>query len=410
MAGVSPFLTAGEVFKSPSRTARLIEAYWCYCEVTYSDKLWKLLLRPAIHGGVLAPTQAQRLNYRHWTEVTTVLYDVFEPNRIRAALQRSERNLGHLIFSQSSWAAFLGELTSPATDPLTRMFGERGLTNSPTFLRDSQFYGSLFVNEGSRVERQTYCYRFDKQYWSVTPAFPLNMFVNQKYASDWNIGYEEAVNKIKDTTTLELRWQRTTLRSLLASGKHSTVSLQEMIADRQAQLPRWPLSQFYAVTGVDRINLLFKTIVQKNTRDVAIGPLEYCGTGHIVLDSHGNKILTVCWADVGSLPLALLKREVFGLNRRTSGIAKVGKAKKAMTNHSKEKAAEKVQKLLGSGNFSFSTLEADTNEQVSEQPVKRRRLSQDQRLALQNEPMTSDGGGKENFDRRDRQKRKGPLQ
>lgn len=82
--GVSPFLTAGEVFKSPSRTARLIEAYWCYCEVTYSDKLWfvnllvsvhnlqtnrKLLLRPAIHGGVLAPTQAQRLNYRHWLMV-----------------------------------------------------------------------------------------------------------------------------------------------------------------------------------------------------------------------------------------------------------------------------------------------------------------------------------------------------
>lgn len=60
------------------------------------------------------------------TEVTTVLYDVFEPNRIRAALQRSECNLGHLIFSRSSWAAFSGELTSPATDPLTRMFGERG--------------------------------------------------------------------------------------------------------------------------------------------------------------------------------------------------------------------------------------------------------------------------------------------
>lgn len=57
-----------------------------------------------------------------------------------------------------------------------------GLINSPTFLRDSQFYGSLFVNEGSRVERQTYCYRFDKQYWSVTPAFPSNIFVNQKYA------------------------------------------------------------------------------------------------------------------------------------------------------------------------------------------------------------------------------------
>lgn len=106
--------------------------------------------------------------------------------------------------------------------------------------------------------------------------------------------------------------------------------------------------------------------------------------------------LTVCWADVGSLTPALLRREVSGLNRRTSGIARVGRAKKAMTNRSKEKAAEKVQKLLDSSDSPFPTPKADTNELVSERPAKRRRLSQDQRIALHNEPMMSDGG-KESF-------------
>lgn len=35
--GISPYLTAGEVFRSPSRTARLCEAFWQYAFTTYED-------------------------------------------------------------------------------------------------------------------------------------------------------------------------------------------------------------------------------------------------------------------------------------------------------------------------------------------------------------------------------------
>lgn len=40
--GISPFLSAYEVFRCPSRTARLLDAYWCFCKRTHSEELWYL--------------------------------------------------------------------------------------------------------------------------------------------------------------------------------------------------------------------------------------------------------------------------------------------------------------------------------------------------------------------------------
>lgn len=53
---------------------------------------------------------------------------------------------------------------------------------------------------------------------------------------------------------------------------------------------RWPDSPFHLISGDDRTKLFFHSIVNKNTRDVAIGPLEYCGTGRIVTDKHKKKM------------------------------------------------------------------------------------------------------------------------
>ncbi|KAJ3966689.1 hypothetical protein EV361DRAFT_872191, partial [Lentinula raphanica] len=411
MAGVSPFLTAGEVFKNPSRTARLVDAYWSYCKTTYSDNLWKQLLRPAIHEGILAPTQAQRLKYRHWLMVygkdkiyctpwegklaedyenviATVassisqpyirnesgLYDVFEPNRIRSALEHEAFNLGHLIFSSSDWLVLNGGRIYFHEDPLTQMFKDRGLLESATYLRAADFYQSLFAAESEKVERHTFSYRSDKQYWSITPVFPQNMFVNQRSASIWNESYISALENIRTTTLADFERKRKTSRSRRTESDHPVISLEDMVLEKQTQLPRWPLSQFHALVGLSRTNILFKTIVEKNTRDVAIGPLEYCGTGRMVTDTHGKKILTICWSDVGSLSRDQLHREVSGLNRRTSGIAKQGKAKKAMTERSKAKTSEKVEKLLGQRSSS-DVHESSLSEQSAS---KKRRMSQDQ--------------------------------
>lgn len=146
------------------------------------------LLRPAIHDGVLAPTQSQRLQYAYWLCVygkdmvkctrreavlideyivcgftmfhftnfhwlyylsdqgtlkrvqssseffirngensePPLLYDVFEPNHIESALSRPAFNLGHLIFSSVGWQD-LGRLQPSSSDPITALFKERGL-------------------------------------------------------------------------------------------------------------------------------------------------------------------------------------------------------------------------------------------------------------------------------------------
>jgi hypothetical protein len=42
------------------------------------------------------------------------------------------------------------------------------------------------------------------------------------------------------------------------------------------------------VTGKNRQDMLFKTIVNRQ-KDVAVGPLEYCGNGTVIRTTHGKK-------------------------------------------------------------------------------------------------------------------------
>ncbi|KAK7041364.1 hypothetical protein R3P38DRAFT_2768692 [Favolaschia claudopus] len=122
LPGLSPFITACELFSSPSRTACFLAAYYTYIRVGEAG-LWRLL-SPCIHQGVLAPTTEQRLRYADWlyvwgkervymsirmsrlldsynktleayaaaSEVTcratvTDLFDVFEPTLVEPALE-----------------------------------------------------------------------------------------------------------------------------------------------------------------------------------------------------------------------------------------------------------------------------------------------------------------------------------
>jgi hypothetical protein len=56
------------------------------------------------------------------------LYDVFEPNYLRASLTHKPLNLGSLIFGQHKWKHLLQspQSTVQRDDPLTEMFRESG--------------------------------------------------------------------------------------------------------------------------------------------------------------------------------------------------------------------------------------------------------------------------------------------
>lgn len=196
-----------EVFDCPSRCARLFEAYWVYSHesqnafeyVSYHfffmwlTNLSREFVKPAIdvRTGIIAPTDEQRLKYRHKLRVfakgrTAVpprmaclareykvrfsvqlrsdgdtesllsqnrlreiselgvevyrdkiddLYDPFEPHFLVEAFEakRSMKayNFGHLIFNPEYWAAHgIGEARVGEWDPLTLMFIKEGMYSS----------------------------------------------------------------------------------------------------------------------------------------------------------------------------------------------------------------------------------------------------------------------------------------
>ncbi|KAK7034827.1 hypothetical protein R3P38DRAFT_2771895 [Favolaschia claudopus] len=136
------------------------------------------------------------------------------------------------------------------------------------------------------------------------------------------------------------------------------------------------------VTGDARQSMLFKSIVQ-TTQGVSIGPLEYCGNGHMVQVGK-NAFLAVCKGDprVSTYPE---ERVLRGLNCISSKLEVSGKRKRGRT----AKENRKLDKALGTpqaGHERAGKLGVEEPEDVEVEevkPPKRRRLNADQRLALQ---------------------------
>ncbi|KAJ7927920.1 hypothetical protein B0H13DRAFT_1598279 [Mycena leptocephala] len=218
--------------------------------------VWELkLLRPCIHEGFLAPTTEQRLKYANWLHVwgkervlvsdrmsnlidmfhetlnqseegglpvsrnsLDSLYDVFEPTLIAGTLKRHPE-FGPLIFGQEEWLS-LGGVVQMHDDALTAFYRQNDLLRVSTKLHPN-FYSPIFLSasELNRAHRNTFTFHGNKEMWSITRNFPPTL------------------------------------------------------------LARPP--KIVPITGSARQAMLFKHIVQ-NTQSVSIGPLEYCGNGHVV--------------------------------------------------------------------------------------------------------------------------------
>ncbi|KAK7000898.1 hypothetical protein R3P38DRAFT_3053515 [Favolaschia claudopus] len=267
LAGLSMQLTEAEVFTNPSRIARIALAYLQFLH--RSETGLEELLRPALHDGYLAPTKQQRLKYLDWLHVyakdrtrlpermaslvdeykakiwirdeNMTLYDVFEPSLVSVGLQLPH-NLGHLVFGREAWIAMGGTL-SDESDPLTVLYADEELLDSPTFLRPKH-YSPLFLASSDASSLSLFLAATStpiegrkKQLWSITPC-PTN-----------SQGCSDTRDKIVPTE----------------------------------------------ITGVPRRRMLFSYIVQQ-TRKVAIGPLEYCGNAHLVRIGSSD-VVVPCYGD-----------------------------------------------------------------------------------------------------------------
>ncbi|KAH9948432.1 hypothetical protein B0H21DRAFT_821093 [Amylocystis lapponica] len=352
IAGVSPLLTEAEVFDNPSRTARLCEALYVYA-ARAREEVWDLL-KPCIHDGILAPTDDQRMEYSRWLHVfgklrtkmspsmirlldsyvarlaefedtpnktwnrsdTTDLYDVFDPAYITSGMEKPG-HLSHLVFGTSS-----GLPGMVPTDPLTQMFKTRQLLESPTFLWP--LAGCEWRHDQGRTVaahdgwRPTYTYHGAKQIWCIMPNFP-----------------ENSAPGLPTRNALEVR--------AITSIELDTLSDQE------------------------RRKLTFRHVIYVS-REVVVGPLEYCGNGRIVKKSGGGgKVLSLCRADPSLSPY-YAEREMRGISRRGFALDQPGKAKGRMTAH--QRAA-------------VPNLRQRDSENVAVPPRKKRRIGADQRLILE---------------------------
>ncbi|KZV79623.1 hypothetical protein EXIGLDRAFT_782072, partial [Exidia glandulosa HHB12029] len=138
--------------------ARLVETAWFWMGECRGSVFHDHVI-PALHGGLLVPTQQQRIrcgknafhffaksSSRGTKRVQTLQtmckedcdnnvpfrYDIFEPFHIKSAFEKSV-HLGELIFGDRFPDTGIRPSAS-ATSPLTDMFRKAGLLNAPTRL------------------------------------------------------------------------------------------------------------------------------------------------------------------------------------------------------------------------------------------------------------------------------------
>ncbi|EPQ61203.1 hypothetical protein GLOTRDRAFT_90440 [Gloeophyllum trabeum ATCC 11539] len=273
-AGLSPWLTEGEVIRCPSRLARLCAAFYSFAYAVRHGNMLLKLLRPCMDKDTLtiAPTVNQRLKYKDmltvWAKAfkQSKLYDFFEPNAVRPALTLDRCNLGALIFGEKEWAR-LGSAKSLVVDPLTVMFRRRGLLSKRTFLTPYDAtsdvgYSTLFwepgpLEAGSKKpsgykRRPIHAFHLRKDVWTVAHPFPDN--------------------------------------SVVMSGKKPSSVI------------------YYEFTGSEKKAKLFLNIVKKDTGAVAVGPLEYCGNA-VPVRINGRTQIAVAAMDP-NLSMAIRIREI----------------------------------------------------------------------------------------------------
>ncbi|KAJ6557148.1 hypothetical protein B0H10DRAFT_2201437 [Mycena sp. CBHHK59/15] len=325
MAGLSPFLTVCELFSSPSRTARFLAAFYTYIDHGESN-LWALL-QPCIHEGVLAPTTEQRLRYMDW------LY-VWAKDRVFMSRRMSQLLDDFHLFIQQFSQDVLGKFASDESTTCRGDVDDLYDVFEPTLVEPAL---QAHPNFGSLI--------FGEPAWAVM-GDPHLLIVERRRCG-------LLLGTSLQVCTGVVYQHHPVLRTLSLS--ESGISM----------LP-----------AAQRNAMLFKSIVQ-NTQGVSIGPLEYCGNGHIVHvgnipwqvihKSHGS-LKNVCFVGLIAPPPN---------SRRQESANTVAVTKKIQI----------WQKLstLDAGYLRVCGAKEDEDKDCADaSPVKpkKRRLSADQKLAL----------------------------
>ncbi|KAI0054933.1 hypothetical protein BV25DRAFT_1816350 [Artomyces pyxidatus] len=256
-AGLSPTLTVNEVFWNPSRLARLLEAIYCFMASAVKD-LWPTV-KKCIRDCMIVPTANERELLAKYLRVyakETVFvserladlvgiynvpdtvyergqqpkspFDPFEPTFLQRGLE-SEGHLGHLIFGQEKWRELCPSAPAKPMDPLTVYFRNKGWLAGMFKMKeylDLDRYTQLFLDQKGMRARllPTFTYREVSQKTVKKQMWTVHLFSNKSF---------------------------------------------KQITDVQ-----------------ERKKMTFRYILEG--KDVAVGPLEYCGNGVIIKKANGR--------------------------------------------------------------------------------------------------------------------------
>ncbi|VDC06451.1 unnamed protein product [Peniophora sp. CBMAI 1063] len=257
LAGLPSDISLGDLLRSPSRLCRYLLALYQFL-YTALHRIWVELVCACIHNHILAPRTQQRMKYPDYLHVWAK--DVF---------YTTERHHDAIVAYNATF--YNGKTTASNLDVLDAF--------EPSFLRDAirnapEFVPILFGD----LAGQMYCNELeDAEVWKDNPLLltfkrmtDAGLLVSKRAALD---SMRFATLFVADSD-MRRRMLPTYLYGIV-KDKMWTV----FVAKRK--------NNFKLIIGYQRTKRLFRIEVL-GTKDVAIGPLEYCGMGMIVKKKSGK--------------------------------------------------------------------------------------------------------------------------
>ncbi|KAJ6594977.1 hypothetical protein B0H10DRAFT_2197379 [Mycena sp. CBHHK59/15] len=282
MAGLSPFLTLYEVFSNPSCTARFLTAFYSYIAQSEQD-LWTLL-QPCIHDGILAPTTDQCLRYADW------LY-VWAKERTSMPL-----HMAQLVDEFHLCDVFESTILGPGLE-------------SQMNLGHLIFGDDTWLLLGGRrcAEDDPITTVYQKHSSSPTSikfrgpdgSYPLD---KKEKGRCRHCAYILRADRLVELDVLGLRFKLLTRESFIGAGWAATI--------------------------------------ERDSLSVSIGPLEYCGVGHIIYIGP-NAYVAVCKGDP-MIPEYHEKHFLSGLDRVGSHLDTTGKYKRVCSQQELKRLVKKL--------------------------------------------------------------------
>ncbi|KAJ7807722.1 hypothetical protein B0H13DRAFT_1928863 [Mycena leptocephala] len=287
-----------------------------YSYIDRSENDLGALLQPCIHDGILAPTTEQRLRYADWLYVWAKDRTSI-PSRMASLVDEYHGTLDNLAQLDGMWSRSDVELFD---------------VFEPTFLAAGL---ATKTNLGHLI--------FGQDSWL-------------------SLGGELPKSDDPLTALYRRYGESPTLSSLVRSASiHLSFSL---TMSSEGNMRRTVLSSQFMIQG----------------NVVSIGPLEYCGVGHIV-HIGGMPHVAVCKGDP-EIPILHEKRILRGLDRVSSALDKPGRLKRSRTDKENKSLARKLSHVDMAYERTGKPLEVIEHPEVLAPRAKKRRISADQRLAL----------------------------